>query len=42
MNLPKDINMAYLSSQASASTATGYAKKHAEQHAKLVETAFTI
>ncbi len=42
MNLPKDINIAYLSSQASASTATGYAKKHAEQHAKLVETAFTV
>jgi 2-oxoglutarate dehydrogenase E1 component len=42
LNLPKDINMAYLSSQASASTATGYAKKHAEQHAKLVETAFTV
>ncbi len=42
MNMPKELNFAYLSSQASASTATGYAQKHAEQHAKLIETAFMI
>jgi 2-oxoglutarate dehydrogenase E1 component len=42
MNLPTEFGFAYLSSQASASTATGYAKKHAEQHAKLIEKAFAI
>lgn len=41
MNLdPKEISMGFLSRQASASTATGYAKKHMEEQKQLIETAF--
>jgi 2-oxoglutarate dehydrogenase E1 component len=42
MNMPDDVKIAYLARQASAATATGYAKKHAEEQASLIETAFTI
>jgi 2-oxoglutarate dehydrogenase E1 component len=42
MNMPDEIKMAYLTRQASAATATGYAKKHAEEQASLIETAFAI
>lgn len=41
MNLDsKIINLGYLSRQASASTASGYAKKHAEEQKALIESAF--
>ncbi len=41
MNLdPKEFSMGYLARQASASTATGYAKKHIEEQKQLIETAF--
>lgn len=36
----KQFPMGYLSRESSASTATGYAKKHAEQQAVLIEAAF--
>ena len=42
MNLPDDIKVAYLARQASAATATGYSKKHAEEQASLVDTAFAV
>lgn len=41
MNL-KNINFLVISRQPSASTATGYAKIHAQEQAQIVETAFTI
>jgi 2-oxoglutarate dehydrogenase E1 component len=36
------IKLGYLTRTASASTATGYAKKHAEEQKALVESAFTL
>ncbi len=39
MNL-KSINFGIISRQASAATATGYAKVHAAEQAELIETAF--
>jgi 2-oxoglutarate dehydrogenase E1 component len=42
MNMPDDIKIAYLARQASAATATGYAKKHAEEQSSLIETAFNV
>jgi 2-oxoglutarate dehydrogenase E1 component len=42
MNMPDDIKLAYLTRLASAATATGYAKKHAEEQAQLVEIAFKL
>jgi 2-oxoglutarate dehydrogenase E1 component len=42
MNMPDDFKVAYLARQASAATATGYAKKHAEEQASLIETAFAV
>ena len=41
MNL-KSINFYVISRQASASTATGYAKVHAKEQAEIVDTAFSI
>ncbi|MCC7400104.1 MAG: 2-oxoglutarate dehydrogenase E1 component [Chitinophagaceae bacterium] len=41
MNL-KSINYGVISRQPSASTATGYAKVHAQEQAEIIETAFTI
>lgn len=41
MNL-SGINLGYLTRQASASTATGFAKKHAEEQALLINEAFSI
>jgi 2-oxoglutarate dehydrogenase E1 component len=41
MNL-KNINFYIVSRQASASTASGYAKIHAKEQAEILETAFTI
>ena len=41
MNL-KNINFFIISRQPSASTATGYAKVHAQEQAQIVDTAFTI
>ncbi len=41
MNL-KNINFLIISRQPSASTATGYAKVHAQEQAQIVDTAFTI
>jgi 2-oxoglutarate dehydrogenase E1 component len=41
MNLEK-INIGYLTRQASAATATGFARKHAQEQTMLVEEAFTI
>ena len=41
MNL-KNINFYVISRQASASTATGYAKIHAKEQAEIIDTAFTI
>jgi 2-oxoglutarate dehydrogenase E1 component len=40
LNLPDDINMGYCTRSASAATATGYAKKHAEEQNLLIEKAF--
>ncbi|MBK6330797.1 MAG: 2-oxoglutarate dehydrogenase E1 component [Bacteroidetes bacterium] len=37
----KVFNLGYLSRQASASTATGYAKKHAEEQKLIIESAFS-
>ncbi len=37
---PKEFNFGFLARQASASTATGYAKKHAEEQKQLIESAF--
>jgi 2-oxoglutarate dehydrogenase E1 component len=42
MNMPDDIKIAYLSRSASAATATGYAKKHAQEQAQLIEAAFAL
>ncbi len=42
MNMPEDIKLAYLTRLASAATATGYAKKHAEEQAHLIEIAFKL
>ncbi|MFM2385728.1 MAG: hypothetical protein RL660_485 [Bacteroidota bacterium] len=42
MNMPEDLPIGYLSRPASAATATGYSKKHAEEQKALVEAAFTI
>jgi 2-oxoglutarate dehydrogenase E1 component len=41
MNL-KGVNYGVISRQASAATATGYAKVHTKEQAELVETAFTL
>ena len=41
MNL-KNINYGVISRSASASTATGYAKVHAQEQSQIIETAFTI
>ena len=41
MNL-KSINYGVISRQPSASTATGYAKVHAQEQAEIIETAFSI
>lgn len=41
MNL-KSINYGFISRQPSASTATGYAKVHAQEQAEIIETAFSI
>lgn len=41
MNL-KTINYGVISRQASASTATGYAKVHAKEQAEIIETAFNV
>jgi len=41
MNL-KSINYGVISRSASASTATGYAKVHAQEQSQIIETAFTI
>ena len=41
MNL-KNINYGFISRQPSASTATGYAKVHAQEQAEIIETAFSI
>jgi 2-oxoglutarate dehydrogenase E1 component len=42
MNIDAKIfNIGYLARQASASTATGYAKKHAEEQKRLMESAFS-
>ncbi|MBZ5859187.1 2-oxoglutarate dehydrogenase E1 component [Flavihumibacter profundi] len=41
MNLPS-INFGVISRQPSASTATGYAKVHAQEQAEIIDTAFTI
>ena len=41
MNL-KSINFGMISRQPSASTATGYAKVHAQEQAEIIETAFSI
>ena len=41
MNL-KNINYGVISRNASASTATGYAKVHAQEQVQIIETAFTI
>jgi 2-oxoglutarate dehydrogenase E1 component len=41
MNL-KSINYGVISRSASASTATGYAKIHAQEQAQIIETAFSI
>ena len=38
----KNINFYIISRQASAATATGYAKVHAKEQAEIVNTAFTI
>ncbi len=41
MNL-KNINYGVISRQPGASTATGYAKVHAQEQAEIIETAFSI
>jgi 2-oxoglutarate dehydrogenase E1 component len=41
MNL-KSINFGVISRNASASTATGYAKVHAKEQAEIIETAFNV
>ena len=41
MNL-KNINYGVISSSASASTATGYSKVHAQEQAQIIDTAFSI
>jgi 2-oxoglutarate dehydrogenase E1 component len=41
MNL-KTINYGVISRQASASTATGYSKIHAQEQAEIIETAFSL
>ena len=41
MNL-KDLNYGVISRQPSASTASGYAKVHAQEQGEIIETAFTI
>lgn len=41
MNL-KNINFYIISRQASAATATGYAKVHAKEQAEIINTAFSI
>ena len=41
MNL-KTINFGVISRNASAATATGYAKVHAQEQAEIINTAFTI
>ena len=41
MNL-KSINYGIISRNASAATATGYAKVHAQEQAEIIETAFSI
>lgn len=41
MNL-KSLNYGFISRQPSASTATGYAKVHAQEQAEIIETAFSI
>ena len=38
----KNINFYIISRQASASTATGYAKVHAQEQSEIVDTAFSI
>ncbi|MBA2249127.1 MAG: 2-oxoglutarate dehydrogenase E1 component [Chitinophagaceae bacterium] len=38
----KSINYGVISRQASASTATGYAKVHAQEQAEIIETAFSV
>lgn len=42
MNLKDHINYGVISRHASASTATGFAKVHAQEQADIIETAFTI
>jgi 2-oxoglutarate dehydrogenase E1 component len=42
MNMPESFKLGYLSRNASASTATGFAKKHAEEQKALVEGAFKL
>jgi 2-oxoglutarate dehydrogenase E1 component len=41
MNL-KSINYGVVGRQPSASTATGYAKVHAQEQAEIIETAFSV
>ena len=41
MNL-KNINFYIISRQASAATASGYAKVHAKEQAQIIDTAFSI
>jgi len=41
MNL-ENINIGYLTRQASAATATGFSRKHVQEQAMLVEEAFAI
>jgi 2-oxoglutarate dehydrogenase E1 component len=42
MNLPDDLKIGYLTRNASAATATGYSKKHAEEQAAIIEAAFAV
>ncbi|MDT4875967.1 hypothetical protein FQZ97_1113750 [compost metagenome] len=42
MNINKPINLGYLTRKASAATATGFAKLHAQEQQMLVDQAFSF